>query len=168
MNTFIYLFEKEELSFKKYISNHYIKFTLFCLLSIFISNIYFYLKSIFYNIENGQMRTLLYNFKTDKNEFEPEYNKILKRIKIVSIIETVLFFILWAINYMFSFGLCCVYYHQGRIMAISFLVGIGLDFILDIIIELLIMVMYACRKNSICVVMLDRINRLKSFKMISP
>ena len=168
MNTFIYLFEKEELSFKKYISNHYIKFTLFCLLSIFVSNIYFYLKSIFYNIENGQMRTLLYNFKTDKNEFEPEYNKILKRIKIVSIIETVLFFILWAINYMFSFGLCCVYYHQGRIMAISFLVGIGLDFILDIIIELLIMVMYACRKNSICVVMLDRINRLKSFKMISP
>ena len=168
VNTFVYLFEKDELTFTLYLKTHLIKFIVFNLLAVILSNSYFYFKGFFYNIENGQIRSLLYDFKTNKNLFEPEYQRILKKIKIVSIVETVLFFIFWIINYIFAFGLCCVYVRQGTLMAISFMIGLALDFVLDIIIEFLIMIIYACRGNGLCLVILDRINRMKSFKMLSP
>ena len=168
INTFVYLFEKDELTFTLYLKSHLLKFILFGLLAVILSNSYFYIKGFLYNIENGQMRSLLYDFKTNKELFENEYKRILKKIKIVSIVETVLFFIFWIINYIFSFGLCCVYVRQGTLMAISFLIGLALDFVLDVIIEFIIMIFYACRGNGLCLVMLDRINRMKSFKMLSP
>jgi hypothetical protein len=168
VNTFVYLFEKDELTFTLYLKTHLIKFIVFNLLAVILSNSYFYFKGFFYNIENGQIRSLLYDFKTNKNLFEPEYQRILKKIKIVSIVETVLFFTFWIINYIFAFGLCCVYVRQGTLMAISFMIGLALDFVLDIIIEFLIMIIYACRGNGLCLVILDRINRMKSFKMLSP
>ena len=138
INTFVYLFEKDELTFTLYLKSHLLKFILFGLLAVFLSNSYFYIKGFLYNIENGQMRSLLYDFKTNKDLFESEYKRILKKIKIVSIVETVLFFIFWIINYILSFGLCCVYVCEGTLMAISFMIGLALDFVLDVIIEFII------------------------------
>jgi hypothetical protein len=126
------------------------------------------LKACFYNIENEQVRTLLYDFKTKRNKFDTDYRKILKKIKNVVIFETILFFLFWILNFFFAFGLCCVYYKQGKIMILSFIIGIAIDFILDIIVELLIMVFYILRENTLFVIMLDKTNRIRSFKMLSP
>ena len=168
INTFIYVFEKEELSIKEYLKLYKTKFFLFSCLSIILTNMYFYLKACFYNIENGQVRTLLYDFKTKRNKFDTDYRKILKKIKNVVIFETILFFLFWILNFFFAFGLCCVYYKQGKIMILSFIIGIAIDFILDIIVELLIMVFYILRENTLFVIMLDKTNRIRSFKMLSP
>ena len=168
MNSFIYIFEKEEMGIKKYLNVHFSKFFLFSIVPIIFTNIYFYLKGICYNIDNGEIRNLLNDFQNDKSKFDPQYRLILKKIKIISYFETLFFFGFFILNFFFTIGLCCVYKKQGKIMFVSFCSGIFIDFILDLIIELMIMILYIFRKYSTFGIILDKLNRLRSLKMISP
>ena len=168
INIFIYIFEKEELSIGKYLKIHSTKFILFVFLSIFFSNGYFYIKAIFYNIDNINIRSLLHDLEIDKKKFNGDYRKILKKIKYCSIFETILFFILWVLNFIFGFGLSAVYYKQSNIMLISFILGITIDLGLELIIEIIITLLYKYRYIQLNVIILDKLNRFRSFKMLSP
>ena len=168
MNTLIYIFEKKEMGIIKYLNTHFSKFFFLSIVPIIFSNIYFYLKGMCYNIDNGQIRSLLNDFQTDKSKFDPEYRLILKKFKIISFFETILFCGFFVLNFFLTIGLCCVYKKQGKIMFVSFCSGILIDFILDLVIELFIMVLYIFRKYSTFGIILDKINRLRSLKMLSP
>ena len=168
INIFIYIFEKEELSIGKYLKIHSTKFILFVFLSIFFSNGYFYIKAIFYNIDNINIRSLLHDLEIDKKKFNGDYRKILKKIKYCSIFETILLFILWILNFIFGFGFSAVYYKQANIMLISFILGITIDLGLELIIEIIITLLYKYRYIQLNVIILDKLNRFRSFKMLSP
>ena len=139
-----------------------------CLVPIVLVNIYFYLTRYFYNLENGEVRYLLYEFKTSKKSFDKHYFNILKKIKNMMILETILFLIMAILSYIFVFGLFAVYPSQGKTMFISLIFVIIFDFLLHFIFEVFITVLFICRKNHTIVILLDYLNRLLSYKMLSP
>ena len=168
INTFIFICLKDESEYNDYIKGHFGDFLWRCLIPIILSKIYFYLTRYFYNLDSGTVRNLLYEFKTSKKSFDKHYFKILKKIQNMMIFETILFAIMAILTYIFVFGLFAVYPSQGKIMFVSLICGIIIDFLLCFIFELFITILYICRKNQVLVVLLEYLNRLLSYKMLSP
>ena len=168
VNTFIFICLKDESEYMDYIKGNIGDFLWRSLVPIIAANIYFYLTRYFYNLENGEVRYLLYEFKTSKKSFDKHYFNILKKIKNMMILETILFFIMAILSYIFVFGLFAVYPSQGKTMFISLIFGIIFDFLLHFIFEVFITVLFICRKNHTIVILLDYLNRLLSYKMLSP
>ena len=73
VNTFIFITLEDESNFSDYISNNLGDFLWRCILPIVLVKVYFYLTRYFYNIDNGIARTLLYEFKTNRKEFDKHY-----------------------------------------------------------------------------------------------
>ena len=168
INTFIFICLNDESESMDYIKGNIGDFIWRCLVPIVVVNIYFYLTRYFYNLENGEVRYLLYEFKTNKKSFDKHYFNILKKIKNMMIIETILFIIMSALSYIFVFGLFAVYPSQGKTMFISLICGVVIDFLLQFIFEIFITILFMCRKNHVIVILLDYLNRLLSYKMLSP
>ena len=167
VNAFIYLFQ-DKMVYETLFSEHIVQFILFCLVSIIIANIYFYIKSLLYFIPKSQVRKLLFPSKTSKKKFDSDYITILKRNRCGVIIETIVFIIFLFVSFVFSFGLCAVYPEQGKCMFVSILFGVIADFIFSILTELFIILLYMCKGNQILVIILDYVNRAKSYKVLSP
>lgn len=53
-------------------------------------------------------------------------------------------------------------------MFVSILFGVIADFIFSILTELFVMLLYMCKGNQILVIILDYVNRAKSYKVLSP
>ena len=53
-------------------------------------------------------------------------------------------------------------------MLISFILGITIDLGLELIIEIIITLLYKYRYIQLNVIILDKLNRFRSFKMLSP
>ena len=168
INTFIFICLKDESNTMDYISGNIGDFLWRCLLPIILTNIYFYLSRYFYNLDNGNVRYLLYEFKTNKKSFDKHYFNVLKKIKNMMIIETILFFIIAILSYIFIFGLFAVYPAQGKTMFVSLICGIIFDLLINLLLEVFITILFICRKNDTIVVLLDYLNRLLSYKMLSP
>ena len=168
VNTFIFICLKDESDFQVYINSNIGDFIWRCLVPVAIVNIYFYLTRFFYNLSNGDVRYLLFEFKTNKKSFDKHYMEYLKKIRNIMIVETILFFILVILSYIFSFGLFAVYPAQGKSMFVSLIIGIIIDLLLNLFAELFIAILFVCRKNHVLVVLLDYLNRLISYKMLSP
>ena len=168
VNTFVYICLEDEMDYMTFIKTNLIGFIWRCLLPIIVVNLYFYFSRCIYNTDNGQMRTLLYEFKTSKKYFDRDYAAFLKKIKIMKIVETVIYGIMIVLLYIFVFGLYTVFVPQGKIMIVSLLCGIAGDLVLCFLFELFIAMLYVCRKSSVLVVLLDKLNRLQSYKMLSP
>ena len=168
VNTFIFICLKDESDYMVYIKSNIGNFLWRCLLPVLVVNVYFYLTRYFYNLDNGKVRYLLYEFKTNRISFDKHYFIILKKIKRMMIIETVLFFVMAVLSYIFVFGLFAVYPPQGKTMFVSLIVGVVLDLLLSFLMELFIAILFICRKNHVIVILLDYLNRLMSYKMLSP
>ena len=168
INTFIFITLEDESNFSDYIGNNLGDFLWRCILPILLVNVYFYLTRYFYNLDNGKLRTLLFEFKTNKKAFDKHYFNTIKTIRYMMIVETILFFIMAPLTYIFVFGLFAVYPSQGKIMFISLICGIVIDLLFSLLLELLIALLYICRKNHVIVVIIDYLNRLLSYKMLSP
>ena len=168
INTFIFICLKDESEFMTYIKGNMGDFLWRCLLPVIAANLYFYLSRYFYNLENGEVRYLLYEFKTNKKSFDKHYFSILKKMQNMMIIETILFFIMAILTYLFVFGLFAVYPSQGKVMFVSLICGVIIDLLINFLIEVFLTVLFICRKNSVIVVLLDYLNRLLSYKMLSP
>ena len=168
VNTFIFICLTDESDYLDYIRNNIGDFIWRCLVPVICANLYFYLSRYFYNLDNGEVRYLLYEFKTNKKAFNRHYFSILQKMKKVMIIETVLFGIMSILTYLFIFGLFAVYPPQGKTMFVSLICGIVIDLVKSFLVELLISILFICRKNQVLVVLLDYLNRLISFKMLSP
>ena len=168
INTFIFITLEDESDFSEYIGNNLGDFLWRCILPIVLVKIYFYLTRYFYNLDSAKLRTLLYEFKTNKKAFDKHYFIILKKIRNMMIVETIIFFIMAALTYIFVFGLFAVYPSQGNTMFVSLICGIVIDLLFSIILELLIAVLYLFRKNHVIIVIIDYLNRLLSYKMLSP
>ena len=168
VNTFIFITLEDESNFTDYIKNNIGDFLWRCLLPLILVKVYFYSTRYFYNIDNGKVRTLLYEFKTNRKSFDKHYFNLLKKVRNMMIVETILFFLMAALTYIFVFGLFAVYPSQGKTMFVSLICGIAIDLLFNFLLELLIAVLYICRKNHIIVVVIDYANRLLSYKMLSP
>ena len=168
VNTFIFITLEDESNFTDYIKNNIGDFLWRCLLPLILVKVYFYSTRYFYNIDNGKVRTLLYEFKTSRKSFDKHYFNLLKKVRNMMIVETILFFLMAALTYIFVFGLFAVYPSQGKTMFVSLICGIAIDLLFNFLLELLIAVLYICRKNHIIVVVIDYANRLLSYKMLSP
>jgi len=119
-------------------------------------------------LDNGEVRHLLYEFKTSKISFDKHYFTILKKIRIIMVIETIIFFVMTFLSYIFVFGLFALYPVQGKIMLMSLICGIFMDLLFSFLAEIFIMILFICRKNHSIVILLDYLNRLLSYKMLSP
>ena len=168
VNTFLFITLEDESSFSDYIKNKAGDFIWRCLLPVILVNIYLFLTRYFYNLDSGKVRKLLYEFKTNKKAFDKHYFIVLRNVKRMMIIETVLFIIMVILSYIFSFGLFTIYPSQGKIMNISLICGIILEVGLSIFFELLLAILIIFRKNHIIVIIIDYLNRLLSYKMLSP
>ena len=168
VNTFIFITLEDESNFSDYIGNNLGDFLWRCLLPIILTNVYFYSTRYFYNLESGKLRNLLFEFKTNKKSFDKHYFYSLKKIRNMMIFETILYFFMAALTYIFVFGLFAVYPSQGKIMFVSLIVGIVIDLALNFALELLIAILFLCRKNHVIVVIIDYMNRILSYKMLSP
>lgn len=166
-NTLVYLFSTS-IEYNKIFNEHLLPFIGFIFVSIAVSNAYFYLKSILYNIKPIIIRELLLKSRSKPHSIQSSLSIHMKHFNTFFIIETVFFGMLWIITLLFSFGLCAVYKNNGLCLVMSFSIGLAFDFLLSFILELAIALLYTCRKNSIIIIIIDRINRLKSFKVISP
>ena len=168
VNTFIFITLEDESEFSDYIGNNLVDFLWRCLLPIILVKVYFYSTRYFYNLESGKLRNLLYEFKTNKKSFDKHYFYSLKKIRNMMIFETILFFLMAILTYIFVFGLFAVYPSQGKIMFVSLIFGILIDLALNFVLELLIAILFICRKNHVIVVIIDYMNRMLSYKMLSP
>jgi hypothetical protein len=168
VNTFVFITLEDESNFTVYIKNNMGDFLWRCLLPIILVKVYFYSTRYFYNIDNGKVRTLLFEFKTNRKSFDKHYFNLLKKVRNMMIIETILFFLMVALTYIFVFGLFAVYPSQGKTMFVSLIFGIAIDLLLNFLLELLMAVLYVCRKNHVIVVIIDYANRLLSYKMLAP
>ena len=168
VNTFIFICLEDESEYKEYIQNKKGDFIWRCLVPVIAVNAYFYITRYFYNLDNGRVRHLLYEFKTSKKSFDKHYFIILKKIKYMIIFETILFFVMTVLSYIFVFGLFAVYPPQGKTMFVSLIVGVVFDLLLSFLCELFIAILFICRKNNVLVILLDYMNRLMSYKMLSP
>ena len=72
------------------------------------------------------------------------------------------------LTYIFAFGLFTVYPSQGKVMLVSLICGLVLELGLSFIVELLLAILMIFRKNQIIVIIIDYLNRLLSYKMLSP
>jgi hypothetical protein len=170
-NTLIFIhldIDDNETNYSYYINHHLSIFLPYCFLSIFIVKIYFYATRYFYNLTYGEIRKLLYEFKTNKNEFDKHYFNVMKKVKYMMIFETALIFLILILTYIFSFGFFAVYPVQSKIMLVSFICGIILDYFIYILFELLIAILFIFKKNESIVLIIDYLNRLLSYKMLSP
>ena len=84
------------------------------------------------------------------------------------IIETVFFALLIVINYIFIFGLFVIYPSQGKIMVISLIFGIIITIGLSLFFEILLAILFIFRKNEVIAIIIDYLNRLLSYVMLSP
>ena len=168
VNTFVFISLEDESNFSDYLSNNLGDFLWRCILPIILVKVYFYLTRYFYNLDSAKIRNLLFEFKTNKKSFDKHYFYVLKKIRNMMIFETILFFFMAVLTYIFVFGLFAVYPSQGKSMFVSLIVGIVIDLALNFVLELLIAVLYLFRKNHVVVVIIDYANRLLSYKMLSP
>ena len=168
INTFVFICLKDESEYMVYIQSNKMDFIWRCLLPVVLVNIYFFLTRYFYNLDNGIIRYLLYEFKTSKKSFDKHYFAYLKKIRNMMIVETVFFFIMAILTYIFIFGLFAVYPPQGKTMFVSLIVGVVIDLVLSFLVEFFIAILFLCRKNHVIVILLDYLNRLISYKMLSP
>ena len=168
LNTFIFITLEDDSNYSDYIKNNSGDFIWRCLLPVILVNIYLLLTRYFYNLDNGKVRKLLYEFKTNKKAFDKHYFYVLKNIQRMMIIETIFFFIMIILSYIFSFGLFAVYPSQGKVMIISLICGIIIEVGLSLLLELLIAILFIFKKNHIIVIIIDYLNRLLSYKMLSP
>ena len=168
VNTFVFISLEDESNFSDYLSNNLGDFLWRCILPIILVKIYFYLTRYFYNLDSAKIRNLLYEFKTNKKAFDKHYFYVLKKIRNMMIFETILFFFMAILTYIFVFGLFAVYPSQGKSMFVSLIVGIVIDLALNFVLELLIAILYLFGKNHVIVVIIDYANRLLSYKMLSP
>lgn len=166
-NTLIYLFQSQML-FELLLSSQLLPFIGFSLVVIISANIYFYIKSLLFNISKSSMRELLLKSRANPSEFITDYARHTRRFNLFLVCEIILFVVFIFLSFLFAFGLSVVYADQAKCMIASTLFGIVLDFIFSIIIELLIASCYACRRNNVMVIILDHVNRFKSNKVISP
>lgn len=166
-NTLIYLFQYQ-MSYELIYSSQLLQFIGFSLAVIVSVNIYFYIKSLLYNISQSAMRDLLFKSKANKSEFITAFSRHTRRFKIYLVIEIILFIALTFFTFILSFGLSAIYTDQARCMISSSVCGIVADFVLSFITELLVASCYTCRKNNGMVVILNHVNRFKSNKVISP
>ena len=166
INTFIFITLEDES--ENYWKNNVGDYIWRCFLPVILANIYFFLTRYFYNLDSGKLRKLLFDFKTNKKLFDKNYFYVLQMIKKMMIFETILFAIMLVLTYIFSFGLFTVYPSQGKTMIISFVSGIVLEIGISFILELLLSVLMIFRKNHIIVIIIDYLNRLLSYKMLSP
>jgi hypothetical protein len=130
VNTFIFITLEDESNFTDYIKNNIGDFLWRCLLPLILVKVYFYSTRYFYNIDNGKVRTLLYEFKTSRKSFDKHYFNLLKKVRNMMIVETILFFLMAALTYIFVFGLFAVYPSQGKTMFVSLICGIAIDYYL--------------------------------------
>ena len=168
INTFIFITLEDESDYSSYLKNNLGDFIWRCLLPVILVNIYLFLTRYFYNLGNGEIRNLLYEFKTNKKTFDKHYFNVLQKIKKVMIIETGLFIVMIVLSYIFSFGLFAIYPPQGKVMIISLICGIIIELGLTLVLELLLAILIIFRKNHIIVIIIDYLNRLLSYKMLSP
>ena len=168
INTFIFICLTDESDYMDYIKGNMGDFLWRCLLPVVVVNVYFYLSRYFYNLDNGDVRYLLYEFKTSKASFDKHYFNKLKKIRNMMIFETILFFIMSILSYIFIFGLFAIYPAQGKTMFVSLICGIAIDLLLSVLVEVFITILFICRKNHVIVILLDYMNRLMSYKMLSP
>ena len=92
----------------------------------------------------------------------------MKKVKYMMIFETALIFLILILTYIFSFGFFAVYPVQSKIMLVSFICGIILDYFIYILFELLIAILFIFKKSESIVLIIDYLNRLLSYKMLSP
>ena len=168
INTFLFIVLEDESNYSVYLKEQTGDFIWRCLLPVILVNIYFYLTRYFYNLNNGKLRKLLFNFKTNKKAFDKQYFYVLKKNKKMMIFETILFFIMAVLTYIFSFGLFTVYPSQGKSMVVSLICGLVFDIGLSLILELLLFIFIIFKKNQNIVIIIDYLNRLLSYKMLSP
>ena len=168
INTFLFIVLEDESNYSDYIKEQTGDFIWRCLLPVILVNVYFYLTRYFYNLNNGKLRKLLFDFKTNKKAFDKQYFYVLKKIKRIMIIETILFFTMAVLTYIFSFGLFTVYPSQGKSMIVSLIFGLVIDFGLYFFLELLLAIFIIFKKNQNIVIIIDYLNRLLSYKMLSP
>ena len=168
INTFIFICLTDESNYMDYIKGNMGDFLWRCLIPVIFVNLYFYLSRYFYNLDNGDVRYLLYEFKTNKKSFDKHYFNILKKIRNMMVVETILFFVMSILTYIFVFGLFAVYPAQGKTMFVSLICGIAIDLLSSLLIEVFITILFICRKNNVIVILLDYLNRLISYKMLSP
>ena len=168
VNTFIFITLEDESEFSEYIKNRLGDFVWRCFLPVILVNIYLFLTRYFYNLDNGKQRKLLFDFKTNRKLFDKQYFNVIKKIKRMMIFETCLFVVMVVLTYLFVFGLFTVYPSQGKIMIISLICGLILELALTLFFELLLAILMIFRKNQIIVIIIDYLNRLLSYKMLSP
>ena len=167
-NTFIFITLEDDSNYSDYLSNNLGDFIWRCLLPVILVNVYLLLTRYFYNLDNGKLRKLLYELKTNKKAFDKHYFYVLQCVKRMMIIETIFFFIMIILSYIFSFGLFAVYPSQGKVMIISLICGIIIEIGLSLFLELLIAILIIFRKNHIIIIIIDYLNRFLSYKMLSP
>ena len=168
INTFLFIVLEDESNYSVYLKEQTGDFIWRCLLPVILVNVYFYLTRYFYNLNNGKLRKLLFDFKTNKKAFDKQYFYVLKKNKKMMIFETILFFIMAVLTYIFSFGLFTVYPSQGKSMVVSLICGLVFDIGLSLILELLLAIFIIFKKNQNIVIIIDYLNRLLSYKMLSP
>ena len=122
----------------------------------------------FYNLNHGKLRKLLFDFKTNKSLFDRQYYFVIRTVKRMMIFETCLFVVMVVLTYLFVFGLFTVYPSQGKIMIISLICGLLIELTLSLFFELLLAILMIFRKNQTIVIIIDYLNRLLSYKMLSP
>lgn len=89
--------------------------------------------------------------------------------KIMIIIVNTLLGYYWILTFFFSFGVCAVYQKQSLGLLLSYFISLFIDLVLFLIIsEGLIALIYFFRRKTTCIPLLDNLNRLKSFKLLSP
>ena len=127
--------------------------------------------SLLANISNNKIVNILNKYVENNEIYDSLRNKHLETTKIFSIVFTVLTGFAWIASFYMAFVFNAVNIKQSLLFLIGYVGIIFLDVVLfDIFCELFIAVLFALRNNKLTcfVVLMDSLNRFKSFKILAP
>lgn len=161
------------ITFKSNFLDYFLELIMFSILSPIITNIIVYPLPFIVSIDKNKFRILYIYIQNNLglkllNEWDSLITSKQSKIKISEIIFYLIQILIYIVSFHFCFGFCSVYYDQQLVLIVFVLSGLLSDvFILEILTEILMTILYTLRKKNnfflSLFIVFDELKRTKCF-----
>ena len=141
------------------------------LISVYASALLMYPLSLFFVTPN-ESKDKLFKLTAQGKDLQilKEYNELNRRVRCISIIGMILHMCIWLISFYISFGFVTVWAQQRMTWCACTVIGfVFMHTVCELLMEMLIMFIYACRKKGRCILCFGYyLNELRTNRVLWP
>ena len=171
--TFIMLFNTIQLTLEENIivTNNIFGTVRVIFISVYASALLMYPLSLFFVTPN-ESKDKLFKLTAQGKDLQilKEYNELNRRVRCISIIGMILHICIWLLSFYISFGFVTVWVQQRMTWCACTVIGfVFMHTVCELLMEMLIMFIYACRKKGRCILCFGYyLNELRTNRVLWP